>query len=421
VDSLINAAARALAVGDVLGALNRVALREDPPALALRGIAMAQLGDYARARQLLRAAARAFGPQEAMARARCIVAEAEVALAQRDFDSHPASLQSTTEVLEAHGDAGNAAQARLIAIRRHVALGRLGLAADALAALTLPDDAPQALRAIAALAGAEVALRTLRIEDARTALVSAADAAARSGVSALQAEVEAARAALVQPAARVWRDRAWPALRLDEVATLYASGELVVDACRHEVRRGHWLLPLKRRPVLFGLTMALAEAAPGDVPRDTLIAHVFRQRVADDSHRARLRVELGRLRRALREVAVIEATATGYMLRPTRLTTSRLPGDSSAPDGGHVHVLRPPVDGDEADVLALLADGAAWSTSALALALGDSQRTVQRALATLEAGGRVRAIGKARARRWLAAPIVGHTTLLLLPSVSLAG
>jgi hypothetical protein len=66
-DSLITAAAQALTAGDPLGALNRVALRDDAPALALRGIAMAQLGDLPRAKQLLRNAARAFGPRAAVA------------------------------------------------------------------------------------------------------------------------------------------------------------------------------------------------------------------------------------------------------------------------------------------------------------------------------------------------------------------
>src|SRR5690606_39598367 len=124
-DSLISAAARALAAGDALSALQRVALRDDPPALALRGIAMAQLGEYLRARELLRRAARGFGAHEALARARCVVAEAEVALAMRDLRGPPRTLADASATLETHGDRANALHARLIAVRRLLLLGRL--------------------------------------------------------------------------------------------------------------------------------------------------------------------------------------------------------------------------------------------------------------------------------------------------------
>src|SRR5947207_15261449 len=103
-DSLITAAARALAAGDALGALKRVALREDAPALALRGIAMAQLGDLVRAKALLRRAARTFGPKEAVARARCTVAEAEGALVSRDLGWPAKKLDAARAKLAAHGD-----------------------------------------------------------------------------------------------------------------------------------------------------------------------------------------------------------------------------------------------------------------------------------------------------------------------------
>src|SRR5690349_15605118 len=127
-DSLVNAAARALATGDPLGALKLVALRDDPPSLALRGIAMAQLGDFPKARALIRAAAKAFGPKEGHARARCLVAEAEIALASRDLGWPEKSLDTAREVLEAHGDHVNAAHARYLGIRRDVLLGRLDAA-----------------------------------------------------------------------------------------------------------------------------------------------------------------------------------------------------------------------------------------------------------------------------------------------------
>src|SRR5215475_8901220 len=124
-DSLITAAARALAAGDPLGALKRVALRDDPPALALRGLAMAQLGDLVRAKSLLRRAARAFGTREAVARARCIVAEAEIALAARDLGWPAKALDAARTTLEAHGDQANAAHARHLDIRRLLLIGHL--------------------------------------------------------------------------------------------------------------------------------------------------------------------------------------------------------------------------------------------------------------------------------------------------------
>src|SRR5437667_148776 len=249
-DSLIAAAGRALVVGDALGAFKRVGLRDDPPALALRSIAMAQLGEHPRARELLRRAARGFGAHEELARARCVVAEAEVALAMRDLRGSP-----------------------------------------------------------------------------RTSA-----------------------AALDRPAARrVHAGRDQP-LRLDEVEALLASGALVVDACRRGLRAGATWRPLARRPVLFALAHALAEAWPGDVDRQALIARAFGARRPDESHRARLRVEIGRLRALVAPVARIEASARGFALTPR--------GERA------VVVLAPPIDGDQASLLALLADGAAWSTSA---------------------------------------------------------
>ena len=400
-DSLIAAAARALAAGDALGALKRVALRDDPPALALRGIAMAQLGEYARARELLRRAARGFGTHEELARARCVVAEAEVALAMRDFSGSPRLLASASDTLETHGDRANAVQARLIALRRLLLIGRLDDAAAALENLDACGLAPS-LAAVAALAAAELALRSLRIGPARDALSRAQEAAERARVPALRAEVAEVRAALDRPAARRRSADGEQALRLDEVATLLASGALVVDACRRGLRVGDKVQPLARRPVLFELVRALAEAWPGDVDRGSLIARAFGARRPNETHRARLRVEIGRLRALVAGLARIEATPRGFVLKPRRAR--------------EVVVLAPPIDGDQASLVALLSDGAAWSTSALALALGASQRTVQRALAELEAGGRVRSIGQTRARRWLSPPLAGFTTNLLLPA-----
>lgn len=400
-DSLIAAAGRALATGDALSALQRVALRNDPPALALRGIAMAQLGELALARQLLRRAARGFGAHEAPARARCVVAEAEVALAMRDLGGSPRTLAAAAAVLQARADTANAAHAQLIALRRLLLLGRLDDAAAALQALHPPALPAPALRAVAELAAAEIALRRLHTGPARQALQRARSAALQAQVPALQAEVDELQAALERPAARRWQHGMPVALRLDEVEALLASGALVVDGCRRGLRSGPAGWPLARRPLLFALLRALAEGWPGEVDRDTLIERVFRTRRPDETHRARLRVEVGRLRALVGTAARIEARGRGFAL--------------VAGPGQPVVVLAPPIEGDEASLRSLLADGAAWSTSALALALGDSQRTVQRALVGLLAAGQVRSIGRARAQRWLAPPLAGFTTILLLP------
>jgi hypothetical protein len=400
-DSLIAASARALAAGDALGALKRVALREDPPALALRGIAMAQLGEHARARTLLQLAARRFGTHEERARARCVVAEAEVAVAMRDFSGSVRALSGAAATLEAHGDRANALQARLIAARRLLLLGRLDEAASTLGR---PDTQglPPVLVAVAELTAAELALRSLRVDEARAALQRAHQSATLAGVPALLAEVAQAQATLERPAARRLGAGGEQALRLDEVAALKATDALVVDACQRGLGAGAEWQTLARRPVLFTLARALAEAWPGEVDRETLIATAFRTRRPDETHRARLRVEIGRLRALVPTLARIEATARGFALRPL--------------DDRPVVVLAPPIDGEQASVVALLSDGAAWSTSALALALGASQRTVQRALAELETTERVRAIGQARARRWQAPPFTEFTTILLLPA-----
>jgi len=407
-DSLIAAAARALAAGDTLGALKRVALRDDPPALALRGIAMAQLGEHPLARTLLRRAARGFGAHEELARARCVVAEAEVALAMRDLGSGSTrSLAVAASTLEARADRANALQARLIAARRLLLLGRFD---EARAALALLDarGLPPSLEAIAELTAAELELRSLRVGPAQAAfaraqaaLARAHEAANRARVPALLAEVAEVRAALDRPAARRLTDGGEQTLRLQEVAALFDSGALVVDACSRGLRCGAAWRPLAQRPVLFALARALAEAWPGEVDRQVLIARAFGTRRPNESHRARLRVEIGRLRALIASLARIEATTRGFVIRPS---------------GAGIVVLAPPIDGDQGSLVALLSDGEAWSTSALALALGASQRTVQRSLVELEAARRVHSIGRARARRWLSPPLAGFTTILLLPA-----
>ena len=399
-DSLITAAARALAMGDALGALKRVSLRPDPPALALRGIALAQLGDYPRARRLLGRAARGFGPQESLARARCGVAEAEVALAMRDLDGTPRGLAAAVATLELHRDRANSLRGHLIVARRWLLLGRLQEASATLTSLKW-QGVPPALGTVAELAVAELALRSVQTAQVRAALDRAHDAAVLSGIAALQAEVADFRALLDRPAARSLQRGQEQLLRLEEVSQLLGSGALIVDACRRGIRLDSDAIPMTRRPVLFALIRALAEAWPNDVNRRTLIDRAFHCRRPDDSHRARLRVEVGRLRRLLGGMARIEATSEGFVLVPQQSRS--------------VVVLAPPLEGELASVVALLSDGVAWSTSSLALALGSSQRTVQRMLQELEQAGQVRSIGRARARRWLSRSFSEFTTTLLLP------
>jgi hypothetical protein len=400
-DSLITAAARALAADDLLGALKRVALRDDPPALALRGIVMARLGDLVRAKALLQRAARGFGPKEAVARARCVVAEAEIALVSRDLGWPAKALATARATLEEHGDRVNAAHARHLEVRRLLLIGRLDAAEQALAEL---DPAPfsPALKAAHELVVAGIALRHLRAKVARAALARAARAARDAGIPALTAEVEKASRVLEMPAARLIARGGERPLRLEEVEELLASEVLVVDACRNAVREAGTVVQLATRPVLFALARALAEAWPGEAPRDTLVARAFRAKHADESHRARLRVEVGRLRAELRSLAEVSATKRGFALAPRH--------------AGEIVVLAPPVEEQHAAVIAFLADGESWSSSALALALGTSPRTVQRALDSLAAAGKVQSFGRGRARRWMAPPMPGLPTILLLPA-----
>ncbi len=236
-DSLITAAARALAAGDPLGALKRVALRDDAPALALRGIAMAQLGDLVRAKALLRSAARAFSPREAVARARCLVAEAEIALASRDLSWPVKSLEAARATLEAHGDRLNAAHARYLEVRRLLLIGRLEEAEHTLAQLD-PTNLPPALKAVHELVAAGIALRRLQTKAARDALARARLAASQADIPALTAEVESASLVLNTPAARLIANGAERTLLLEDVEALQASKALVVGcvplrgACR---------------------------------------------------------------------------------------------------------------------------------------------------------------------------------------------
>jgi len=399
-DPLISAAARALAAGDLLGALKRVALRGDPPALALRGIAMAQLGEFDRAKALLKSAMRAFGPKQAVARARCVVAAAEIALVSRDLGWPEHALRAAWATLEAHGDAVNAAHARNLAARRLLLIGQLDDAERLLAGFD-PAPLPPTSRAAYELTVAGAAIRRLKTNNARAAFDRAAQAARQADIPALTTEVENAARVLHTPAARMITRGEERLVVLAEAEALLESGALVIDACRNAVsdRRTH--IPLATRPILFALARALGEAWPGDASRDELFMRAFRARHTDESHRARLRVEIGRLRVQLRELAVLSATRRGFALAPL--------------EAKEVVVLAPPADEQNAAVLALLADGEAWSSSALAIALDASPRTVQRALEQLAASGKAQAFGRGPARRWTAPSVPGFPTVLLLP------
>jgi hypothetical protein len=400
-DSLITAAARALALGDPLGALKRVALRNDAPALALRGIAMAQLGDLLRAKALLRSAARAFGPKESVARARCVVAEAEIALASRDLDWAPKALDAARATLEAHGDRVNATHARYVEVRRLLLIGRLDQAEHTLAELD-PSPYGPVSRALFELALAGIAMRRVRTKPARAALARAQRAARQAGIPALTEEVNSASRLLDAPAARRIARGEERVLSLADVEELLASKALVVDACRYVLSQDGNLVSLAKRPVLFALARALGESWPEEVPRDLLIARAFRLKLADESQRVRLRVEMARLRTLLKTLAEVRATKRGFVLAPRR--------------GREVVVLARPVEEKHAAALAFLADGESWSSSALALALGTSQRTAQRTLDSLAAAGKVQAFGRGRTRRWMTPPMPGFATILLLPA-----
>ena len=336
-----------------------------------------------------------------------------IALVSRELGWPTKALDAARATLEQAGDRLNAAHARHLEVRRLLLVGRLDEAERTLGELD-PAPFPPASRAAHELVVAGIAMRRLRTKTARAALARAEHAAQQAGIPALAAEVASAVRLLETPAARLLAHGEERPLRLEEVEALQASKALVVDACRHVVRQGNMMggtqgsmtgattVSLAGRPVLFALARALAEAWPADATRATLLARAFGARHADESHRARLRVEIGRLRAKLKPVAGVSATARGFALSPRRAR--------------EVVVLARPVEEPHGDVLAFLTDGEAWSSSALALALGASQRTVQRALDSLAAAGKVQSFGRGRARRWMTPPLPGFTTTLLLPA-----
>ena len=405
-DALIAAAASALAAGDPLAALKRVSLRDDAPALALRGIAMAQLGDLARAKELLGSAARAFGDKEPLARARCGLAEAEIALVSRDLGRPMERLGAIKATLEAFGDLANAAHASYLEARGLLLIGRLDEADRVLGGLDV-GALPVTSRVGYELVAAGIAIRRIRSKPARDALNRARIAAAGVGIAALKVEVDRTLHAFEAPVARRVTRNGEQLLQLEEVELLFASHVLIVDACRNLVCANKAITSLASRPVLFALMRVLGETWPEDTSREELLVRAFRAREADESHRPRLRVEIGRLREAIKPLAEIHATERGFVLETYQADA--------------VAVLALPVEDEHGEVLALLADGEAWSSSALALALDVSPRTVQRALDSLAENGKAEWFGRGRARRWIATSVPGFPTSLLLPAIGVLG
>lgn len=398
-DRDIDVAARALSAFDPLAALSRIALRDDAHALALRGIAMAQLGDYAASRKLLSRAARAFESGDPLKRARCLAAEGEVALARRDLTAAEGLFGEALVVLDAHGDHVNALFVRLQQVRRLLLVGAVGEARVLHHALEV-EDAPARIRALADLIGADIAVRRLQPVEARAALERARRVGRGAAIASLSDEIERAVHELDAPVALAISSGSERLVNLDQVVATLGEQTLVVDACRRAVRFGDVSVSLVTRPVLLALAVALGSSSPHVATREALVLSAFGAKRVNDSLRARLRVEIGRLRKAIEAFAEVVATGHGYAIR------SR----ADAP----VTVLLPPASGEASAVLALLRGGESWSTSALATAMGLSQRTVQRALTALRDEGRIEGIGAGRSQRWVARPPEGFATTLLL-------
>jgi DNA-binding transcriptional ArsR family regulator len=322
-----------------------------------------------------------------------------VALACRDLAAAKRGLETAARLLETCGDRENATFVRLQIVRRFVLLGDLGAAETALRRLSL-KHAPARIAALAALVEADIAVRSFRSDVARAALGRARTAARVTRIPSLLLDVERAEQALDATVARLITPDGEKRVTLSNVEGLIHSRALIADACRREVRSGHTVVSLASRPVLFALARSLAEAAPDSASRASLIRSAFGGKTASESLRARLRVELGRLRRVLSQLADVHATADGFLISPR--------------NGKPVRVLLPPEAGDASALVGLLGGGESWSTSALAEAMGQSQRTVQRALGALLEQGRVHAVGRGRARRWVAPPPSGFATTLLL-------
>lgn len=402
-DPMLVAAARALAAGAPLDALNQLAVRDDAAALALRGSALAQLGDLDPARRLLLRAARAFGRHDPMARARCEVALADVALAARDLQADADTLEAACVLLAGHGDPLNATHGRLLAARRLTLLGQPAAAAERLRPLE-GMRMPPAWQAMQALVRAELALRCGCVSQALHALAVAQAAADSAAIPALSREVASARAQLALPAATLRRAGTATPITAAQIEALRAEPVWLVDLCRGSIHARGSQIALSSRPVLLALAVELAQAWPRAAARGRLIERLFRIARPDETLRARLRVEVGRLRALMPQGVAIAAQGDGYALRLA--------------EGEHAAVLAWPDDEPHGVLLALLADGQLWPSSALALSSGLSQRSVQRGLDALAARERVQPYGRGRQRRWRIAPLPGFAPGLLLPPLA---
>jgi hypothetical protein len=398
-DAELEVAAGCLSRFDSLGALRLIGLRDDPEALALRGVAMAQLGEDRTAHSLLGRAERAFLRADPVMHARVIAARGEIALAARDLEVAGRLLEAAEAALAA--DRTNRMYVRFLRVRRLLLLGRVD-EARALAAMDI-RGAPPRLRVLVELLRADIAARRLRVLEADAAVARARTAARAAALPPLTEQVERLAAQLAAPVARIVRDRTIALATLADIASLARERGLVVDACRRELRLDGRTVSLATRPVLFALAQALAEAVPCGQSRALLIERAFGARRTTESLRARLRVEIGRLRRALEPLRTmaIDSTTDGFALQP-------------APDPLRVVVVLPPADGEASLLLALLRGGEAWSSSALASASGLGQRAVQRALSELRDAGKIDTHGAGRSRRWVARPPDGFATTLLL-------
>jgi hypothetical protein len=368
-------------------------MREDAGALALRGVAMAQLGEDRAAQRLLGRAERGLARADPM-RARVIAARGELALAARDLALAGRLLETAEAALAS--DRVNRTFVRLVRVRRLLLLGRVEDASE-LMAIDL-RGAPAKLRVHAELLRADIAARRLRSLEAEAAVARARIAARSAAIPPLSVLVENAATEVRAPIARLLRDGTTELATLAAIESLAHDDALVIDACRHELRLAGRTVTLATRQLLFALARALGEVAPAAQSRALLIERVFGVRRTSDSLRARLRVELGRLRRVLAPLGLaIDATPEGFVLRGERIV-----------------VVLPPADGEASLLLALLRGGEAWSSSALASASGLGKRAVQRALAELKHTGKVDSHGAGRSRRWVARPPDGFAMTLLL-------
>jgi tetratricopeptide (TPR) repeat protein len=390
-------AGSALARGEALRALGLVGRADTALGLTLRGVAYAQLGDLEMARRSLERALAVVGDGRTRARARAALAE--IALHTGDPAATARAARASAEELDALGDPRNAAMQRLVVARAEVLLGRLGEARRAVEEVLAAADLAPDVRAVASLAQAEIALRDLAPTEAQGALARARRALAQQPQELLSRAIDRVEGELSLPVARLLRGGVVGSADLFAIEQVCRGDVLLVDDCRRLVLGGRASIPLARRPVVFALLLALARAWPGSTPRDELIARIFDARRSNASHRARLRVEVGRLRKILDGLgAGPVATPDGYALSSAR----------------EVVVLLPPSDDDEARLASLLSDGASWSAQSLAEHAGVSKRTAQRVLGGLVEGGRAERTGEGKNVRYArpGAPIASRMLLL---------